>query len=95
MNKPKLLSPQDLESWRAICRDGLLGSQGKLTLAAGLVHALSHIEVLEADAARYRWLRGRPHSDIAACWYLPDNEPPPVGEAALDEAIDRAMKATS
>jgi hypothetical protein len=43
----KLLSAEDLESWRQLCRDGL-GSAGKLTLAAGIVHLLAHIAALES-----------------------------------------------
>lgn len=45
------------------------------------------------DAARYRWLRDQEHIDIAACWFLPKDEPTDK-DIDLDAAIDRARAQT-
>ena len=68
-------------------------------------HALQAIDLIRGtiaksatqdskDAARYRWIRTRKHTDIAACWLFEPNDEVPEKAEELDAAIDRKLAST-
>lgn len=54
----------------------------------------ARIKELEADAARYRWLRDNKAQNNTHCWHF-QNGPIIPGLLTLDTAIDAALKAAS